>query len=192
MSYPSFVRRLAEEQDAGRLHVRPKTISATAEALGPQVRELVRATWGARTLNSYGTTEGGLIGTKCAVVAGVHVADDLLVFEVVSRRWQDVDRTPDPRVRELSRAGRRARVVSGVQATRASVPRAVGSRARAQRPRQSKAASHRRNRGRSAAARSSRTRSEAPVPDGSVTEAVLIGAAAPWRTTSRAAASRPL
>jgi phenylacetate-CoA ligase len=83
ITYPSYVRRLVEEQEAGRLRIRPGRISSTAEVLVPEVRDLAKRTWGARVLNSYGTTEAGLLGTECDAVAGVHVAEDLVVLEVV-------------------------------------------------------------------------------------------------------------
>ncbi len=82
-TYPSFIRRLAEEQDAGRLAVRPARFVSTAEVLTGHVRLLARQTWGAQVFNGYGTTEAGLLGTECEHAAGVHIAEDMVVFESV-------------------------------------------------------------------------------------------------------------
>jgi phenylacetate-coenzyme A ligase PaaK-like adenylate-forming protein len=43
-TYPSFIRRLAEEQSAGRLAIAPVAMRSVAEALSPDVRALARAT----------------------------------------------------------------------------------------------------------------------------------------------------
>ncbi|HEY7187723.1 MAG TPA: AMP-binding protein [Vicinamibacterales bacterium] len=82
-TYASFARRLVEEQDAGRLRIHPRRIASTAEALSADVRRLVRDTWDARVVDSYGTTEGGLLGSECDAGQGIHIAEDMLVFEVV-------------------------------------------------------------------------------------------------------------
>jgi len=99
VTYPSVIRRLAEEQEAGRLRIRPKKLSSTAEVLVPGVRDMARRAWGADILDSYGCTEGGLLGTECDAVAGIHVAEDLLVFEAVDERGRAVPPgTPSARV----------------------------------------------------------------------------------------------
>jgi phenylacetate-CoA ligase len=90
ITYPSFVRRLVEEQDAGRLSIRPQMLVTTAEVLDRVVRDLARRTWGIRIRDSYGTTEAGLLGTECEAVAGMHIAEDLLVFEVLDEQDRPV------------------------------------------------------------------------------------------------------
>ncbi len=88
-TYPSFLRRLIEEQEAGRLRIRPQKLVSTAEVLVQEVRDMARGAWGADILDGYGCTEGGVLGSECPAVAGIHVAEDLLVFEAV-------DATDDP------------------------------------------------------------------------------------------------
>lgn len=90
LTYASFVRPLIEEQAAGRLRIRPRTISTSAEMLAPEIRDAVAATWGAATRDTYGTTESGLIGVECEAMVGVHVAEDLLILEVVNEANQAV------------------------------------------------------------------------------------------------------
>jgi phenylacetate-CoA ligase len=98
-TYPSFIRRLVEEQEAGRLRIHPLKVSSMAEVLAPDVRDLARTVWGADIMDSYGCTEGGLLGAECEAVAGIHVAEDLLVFEAVDEHGRAVPPgTPSARV----------------------------------------------------------------------------------------------
>ena len=92
VTYPSFARRLVEEQEAGRLRIRPDRVASTAEVLTKDVRALVLNAWGAPVLDSYGTTEAGLLGTECGAAMGIHIAEDMLVYEVVD---QDGRRVPE-------------------------------------------------------------------------------------------------
>ena len=82
-TYPSFVRRLVEEHEAGRLRIHPRRIASTAEALSNDVRTMVRDSWNARVVDNYGTTEGGVLGCECDAGQGIHIAEDMVVFEVV-------------------------------------------------------------------------------------------------------------
>jgi putative adenylate-forming enzyme len=90
ITYPSFVRRLAEEQRAGRLQIAPRQFGTAAETLTQDVRDLARETWGAAVLNIYGTTEANLLGVECPWTAGLHVLEDLLVLEVVDEHNRPV------------------------------------------------------------------------------------------------------
>jgi phenylacetate-CoA ligase len=90
ITYPSFIRCLAEEQQAGRLRIGPQKFFSVAETLAHDVRDLVHDTWGARVLNSYGATEAGLIGQECPWTMGMHVFEDLLVLEVVDDDYRPV------------------------------------------------------------------------------------------------------
>ena len=98
-TYPSFARRLAEEQEAGRLTIQPRRVVSTAEALSSDVRTRIRETWGAHVVDSYGTTEGGLLGSECDAAHGIHIAEDMVVFEVVDEHDRRVpDGTPGSKV----------------------------------------------------------------------------------------------
>lgn len=85
ITYPSLLRRLAEEQAAGRLRIAPRHFCSVAEMLTQDLRELARATWAVPVLDSYGTTETGLMGAECPWNTGIHLAEDMLVVEVVDR-----------------------------------------------------------------------------------------------------------
>jgi len=98
-TYPSFARRLIEEQEAGRLRIHPRRVASTAEVLADDVRTRVHQTWNALVLDSYGITEGGLLGTECDAANGIHIAEDMVVFEVVDERNRRVpDGTPGCKV----------------------------------------------------------------------------------------------
>jgi phenylacetate-CoA ligase len=90
ITYPSFIRSLAEEQRAGRLQIAPRKLCSAAETLTQDVRDLARETWGAPVLNAYGATEAGVIGTECPWTAGLHVAEDMLVVEVLDENDRPV------------------------------------------------------------------------------------------------------
>jgi len=90
LTYPSIIRRLLEEQEAGRLRIAPRLVCSTAETLSADVRARVQDVWGVTLFDGYGTTETGVIGMECPMHAGIHVAEDLLVYEVVDRHDRPV------------------------------------------------------------------------------------------------------
>jgi putative adenylate-forming enzyme len=83
ITYPSFLRRLAEEQQAGHLRISPKGFRSIAEALSQDVRALCDEVWGAPIQNGYANTEAGILGGDCQHVAGMHLAEDTVIFEAV-------------------------------------------------------------------------------------------------------------
>ena len=82
-TYPSFIRQLAEEQQAGRLRISPRAMRSVAEVLSPDVKDLVWNTWKIRVTNNYAATEAGIIGMECRELSGIHLAEDLVIVEVV-------------------------------------------------------------------------------------------------------------
>ncbi|MDY0884702.1 phenylacetate--CoA ligase family protein [Dongia soli] len=88
--YPSFLRRLAEEQQAGRLRIAPKQFRTGAEALCDDVHDLCREVWHAPVSNGYATTEAGVMGGGCPHVAGMHLTEDDMVVEVVDDAYRPV------------------------------------------------------------------------------------------------------
>lgn len=90
-TYPSLMRRLAEEQLAGRLAIAPTLFRSAAEVLTQDVKDLVRKVWGAPVADGYTATETGIMAVDCAHRSGMHIAEDLLVLEVV-----DADNHPVP------------------------------------------------------------------------------------------------
>src|SRR5262245_41818435 len=90
MVYGSMLATLVAEARAGRLSISPRRIIAVAEPLLPEVREGVRAAWGAPIANSWGTSEGGVVARGCYRGTGMHLADDLLIVEPVDEHGEAV------------------------------------------------------------------------------------------------------
>jgi len=89
-TYPSLIRRLAEEQVAGRLRISPATMRSVAEALSPDVRELARVAWNIQLINGYSSTEVPGIASECLAHEGLHLSEDTLILEIVDDDLQPV------------------------------------------------------------------------------------------------------
>jgi phenylacetate-CoA ligase len=89
-SYASMVGILADEQHAGRLHIAPTRIVSTAEVLSAATRERAERAWGKAIFDQYGATEGGCFAVECGAHAGLHLFEDLFIFEVVDRHNRPV------------------------------------------------------------------------------------------------------
>lgn len=95
ISYPSFIRTLAMEQKAGRLRISPGLFGAVAESLSEDIRALARDVWGIEILNRYNATEIGSTSSECATPNGMHLPEDLVIFESVDDENRPVpDRVP--------------------------------------------------------------------------------------------------
>ena len=85
-AYPSVMRALANEQLAGRLHVLPRIVYTGAEVLTPETRRRIEEAWGkGKLFDIYGATESGSLAAECAHHTGLHLFEDLVIFEVVDR-----------------------------------------------------------------------------------------------------------
>jgi phenylacetate-CoA ligase len=82
-TYPSFMRILAYEQEAGRLQIAPKMFRSAAEALVPEVCSLILEIWGCPVFQGYACSEAGSIANECNQKNGMHIAEDHLIFETV-------------------------------------------------------------------------------------------------------------
>ena len=87
---PSAATRLADEQAAGRLAIRPRTILSSGEVLTDAARARFRAAWGADLYDTYVMTETGLIGAECPQRGGIHISEDLVIVESVDEQHQPV------------------------------------------------------------------------------------------------------
>lgn len=90
ISYPSILRELALEQLAGRLSIAPRRCSSVSEMLAPEVRRLAFDAWGARVIDSYATTETGIIATDCEESDGLHLMEELMIVENVDEEYRPV------------------------------------------------------------------------------------------------------
>jgi len=90
-AYPSILRALAQEQLAGRLRISPRYLYSGAEVLTAETRRRIAEAWGAgRLFDIYGATEGGLLAAECPRHTGLHLYEDLAIFEVVDDRNRPV------------------------------------------------------------------------------------------------------
>jgi phenylacetate-CoA ligase len=85
-TYASMAGILADEQRAGRLQIAPERIVSSAEVLTPQLRQRIEAVWGEGIVfNQYGASEAGTFAVECTSHCGLHLFEDLVIFEVVDR-----------------------------------------------------------------------------------------------------------
>jgi putative adenylate-forming enzyme len=91
IAYASMMRILADEQLAGRLQIRPRTVFTSSEVLTEQTRRHIVQAWGERLFNQYAATESGSLAAECNHHQGMHLMEDLVIFEVV-----DQDNRPVP------------------------------------------------------------------------------------------------
>ena len=64
-SYPTVLALLADEQAAGRLHLRPAALWAGGEALSRAAQEAIEDAFGCPLINEYGASECLTIGYGC-------------------------------------------------------------------------------------------------------------------------------
>jgi phenylacetate-coenzyme A ligase PaaK-like adenylate-forming protein len=85
--YPSVFALLAQEQQAGRLHIQPVLLTAGGETLGPAQRARITAAFGDVLHNSYGASEAIAITLECPH-GWLHVNADWFVLEPVDREYR--------------------------------------------------------------------------------------------------------
>ncbi|PWU07046.1 MAG: adenylate-forming protein [Terriglobia bacterium] len=88
-AYPSVLRQLAEEQIAGRLRIRLRSVATSAEVLTEEIRRRVRQAWGLKVFDTYGATEYAPIAAECAH-GRKHLFEDGAVIEIVDDRGRAV------------------------------------------------------------------------------------------------------
>lgn len=96
--YPAMLFRLAIEQEAGRLSIRPNRIRSGGATISPDAEARIAAVFGAPVIDTYGATEG-IVGTRDAGAASFTFASDLAVIELVDEEYRSVpDGTPSAKV----------------------------------------------------------------------------------------------
>ncbi|MDQ2907559.1 MAG: phenylacetate--CoA ligase family protein [Chloroflexota bacterium] len=85
IAYASMARILADEQLAGRLQIRPRAVFTSSEVLTEQTRRRMVLAWGDRLFNQYAATESGSLAAECNQHQGMHLMEDLVIFEVVDQ-----------------------------------------------------------------------------------------------------------
>jgi phenylacetate-CoA ligase len=87
--YPSMAVLLAEEQRAGRLRLRLRSMSTSGELRTPEMTERIAAAFGVQPFDLYATTEG-LWACDCARHDGLHLIEDGVIAENVDDEGRPV------------------------------------------------------------------------------------------------------
>ncbi len=90
IAYASMARILADEQLAGRLHIRPSKSFTSSEVLTDETRRRVKLAWGDEPFNQYGATETADIAAEYTKCRHMHLFEDLVLVEVVDEHHRPV------------------------------------------------------------------------------------------------------
>jgi phenylacetate-CoA ligase len=82
-AYPSAMHRLARERAGGRLRIAPAELNCGAEPLLPEARTEIEAAFGRPVINLYAAAEVGVIARSYPGSSGLHVNEDIAVYEIV-------------------------------------------------------------------------------------------------------------
>lgn len=77
-----LLARYIEERGLRDYH-RPRSIITSAELLSEDQREVIERIFGCPVFNRYGSREFSVIASECSVHAGLHIAADTLIVEIV-------------------------------------------------------------------------------------------------------------
>jgi putative adenylate-forming enzyme len=89
-AYPSIGALLAIEQSEGRLWIHPQVVTTNSEMRTPEMEQRIGEAWGVPPFNAYGMTEVGIVGSDCAEHRGLHLNEDLAIYEAVDEANQPV------------------------------------------------------------------------------------------------------
>ncbi|RPI33678.1 MAG: phenylacetate--CoA ligase family protein [Chloroflexota bacterium] len=90
IAYASMVDILAEEQLAGKLHIKPSVVYAASEVLTEKTRKTAADAWGDEPFNQYAATETASIAVERRDCRHMHFFEDLLIAEVVDEHYRPV------------------------------------------------------------------------------------------------------
>ncbi len=88
--YPSVAAQLAAAQLDERLRIAPAGISTTSEQRTAAMTDAIRAAWGVEPHDCLGLTETGITAVDCERHDGLHLFEDLTIFEVVDEEGRTV------------------------------------------------------------------------------------------------------
>jgi phenylacetate-coenzyme A ligase PaaK-like adenylate-forming protein len=89
LGYSSVIVALAREVQRGHLRIAPRIVVTIAEPLLPEMRAAIEAAWARPVMNAYGASEG-INASSCGQGPGLHLNEDLCVFEPVDARGRPV------------------------------------------------------------------------------------------------------
>jgi phenylacetate-coenzyme A ligase PaaK-like adenylate-forming protein len=89
LGYPSVMAGLAREAEHGRLRIAPEFVVTIAEPLLDEMRTAITSAWQRPVFNCYGSSEGAS-GSACGRGRGMHLNEDLCIFEPVDTEGRPV------------------------------------------------------------------------------------------------------
>lgn len=87
--YPTAMEVLADEQEKGRLNIKPAIIMTGGEKLNDDVREHLSNVFGCYVQTNYSCTEGGTMACECTA-HHFHINDDWVILEAVDENNKPV------------------------------------------------------------------------------------------------------
>jgi putative adenylate-forming enzyme len=87
--YATMLVLLAEEQEAGRLHINPALITSSGETLSPQSRDQIQRAFGCTLTESYGCSEATPLTITCRHQR-LHANSDWFILEAVDQSYNPV------------------------------------------------------------------------------------------------------
>jgi phenylacetate-coenzyme A ligase PaaK-like adenylate-forming protein len=99
MSYTSMLQRLGEERRRGALRISPDSLMCAGEPLTPEARASIEEAFGCPLSNLYAATEVGILARSYPGSIGLHLNEDIAVFEPVDADNRPV--APGTRARKL-------------------------------------------------------------------------------------------
>jgi phenylacetate-coenzyme A ligase PaaK-like adenylate-forming protein len=87
--YATVLLLLAEEQEAGRLHIEPALITSSGETLSPRGRKQIETAFRCTVTESYGCSEATPLTITCRHQR-LHVNSDWFILEAVDKSYEPV------------------------------------------------------------------------------------------------------
>jgi phenylacetate-coenzyme A ligase PaaK-like adenylate-forming protein len=82
-AFASMAALLAAEQLDGRLQISPRIVWTALDVCTSPMRARIRKAWDVEPYDTYGMVEAGSVAGDCAFHRGLHIFDDLFIYEVV-------------------------------------------------------------------------------------------------------------
>jgi phenylacetate-coenzyme A ligase PaaK-like adenylate-forming protein len=84
LAFPTVIVNLLREELAGRLRINPQVLSISGEVKLPELDDLLRYAWPeCRLAEAYACTEIGMAGSSCPECGGIHLFEDLAIYETL-------------------------------------------------------------------------------------------------------------
>ena len=92
-TYPSTLRNIAMTMDRqGKTNTKPRLLHLTSEMLGARTRSLLERVFPrAEIVQTYSSTEGGLIAHQCSAEGRWHLTEESAIYEIVNADGQPTE-----------------------------------------------------------------------------------------------------